>query len=131
MGGWLYANPTCFLIGEFASYLRLDNGSRMSCEVHVRFCEGLGVRLHRATHPYMPLARGQDRVAPGRGVAARGDSVPARLGDLQHRPRQPVHRGTAQPWDAVEPWAAKRAGRSARLYFDAVYYRRQIGKLAA
>jgi putative transposase len=25
----------------------------MSCEVHVRFCEGLGVRFPRATHPYV------------------------------------------------------------------------------
>ena len=31
------------------SYLRLDNKSRMSREVHVRFCEGLGVRPPRAT----------------------------------------------------------------------------------
>ncbi len=31
-----------------ASPPRLDNGSRMSREVHVRFCEGLGVRLPRA-----------------------------------------------------------------------------------
>ena len=29
--------------------LRLDNKSRMSREVHVRFCEGLGVRFPRAT----------------------------------------------------------------------------------
>jgi putative transposase len=30
----------------------------MSCEVHVRFCEGLGVRLPRATHPYIPMRTG-------------------------------------------------------------------------
>lgn len=32
---------------------RLNNGSRMSREVHVRFCEGLGVKFPRPTHPYV------------------------------------------------------------------------------
>jgi hypothetical protein len=32
--------------------LWLNNGSRMSREVHVRFCEGLGVQLPRPTHPF-------------------------------------------------------------------------------
>ncbi len=27
-------------------------------ECHVRFCEGLAVRLRRSTHPYIPMARG-------------------------------------------------------------------------
>jgi hypothetical protein len=31
--------------------MRLDGGSRMSREVHVRFCESRGVRLPPATHP--------------------------------------------------------------------------------
>ena len=31
--------------------LRLDDGSRMSGDVHVRFCESLGVKFPRATHP--------------------------------------------------------------------------------
>jgi hypothetical protein len=30
---------------------RLPNGSRMNREVHVRFCEGLGVKLPWSTHP--------------------------------------------------------------------------------
>ncbi len=30
----------------------------MSREVHVRFCESLGVRFPRATHPYIPMRRG-------------------------------------------------------------------------
>lgn len=30
---------------------RLDAGSRMNREVPVRFCEGLGVKFPRATHP--------------------------------------------------------------------------------
>jgi putative transposase len=30
----------------------------MSREVHVRFCEGLKVKLLRRTHPYIPMARG-------------------------------------------------------------------------
>ena len=37
---------------------RLNNGSRMSREVHVRFCEGLGVKLPRPTHPYVPTDEG-------------------------------------------------------------------------
>jgi putative transposase len=30
----------------------------MSREVHVRFCEGLGVQSPRPTHPYIPMRRG-------------------------------------------------------------------------
>jgi len=30
---------------------KLDNGSRMSGDVHVRFCEGLGVKFLRSTLP--------------------------------------------------------------------------------
>ncbi len=30
---------------------RLNDGSRMSGDVHVRFCEGLGVKFPRATLP--------------------------------------------------------------------------------
>lgn len=37
---------------------RLDDGSRMSREAHVRFCEGLRVKLPRPTHPYIPMAKG-------------------------------------------------------------------------
>ena len=33
------------------SNLRLDDGSRMSGDVHVRFCESLGVKFPGATHP--------------------------------------------------------------------------------
>ena len=36
--------------------LRLDDGSRMSGDVHVRFCESLGVKFPRATHPLRVLA---------------------------------------------------------------------------
>ncbi len=45
-------------IGIWASYLRLDDGSRMSREVHVRFCEGLQVKFLWPTHPYIPMPRG-------------------------------------------------------------------------
>ena len=31
---------------------RLDNGSRMSGDVHVRFCKGLRVQFPRSTYPY-------------------------------------------------------------------------------
>ncbi len=39
-------------------YRRLDNGSRMSREAHVRFCEGPQVRFLRSTHPFIPMAKG-------------------------------------------------------------------------
>jgi hypothetical protein len=34
---------------------RLDTGSRMSGDVHVRFCERLGVKLPRPTYPKSPI----------------------------------------------------------------------------
>ena len=34
-----------------ARAFRLDDGSRMSGDVHVRFCESLGVKFPRATYP--------------------------------------------------------------------------------
>src|SRR5207344_538348 len=37
---------------------RKDDGSRMSREVHVRFCEGPKVKFLRPTHPYIPMACG-------------------------------------------------------------------------
>lgn len=37
---------------------RLNDGSRMSCEVHVRLCEGLGVKLPWSTHPHIPTRQG-------------------------------------------------------------------------
>ena len=30
----------------------------MNREVHVRFCEGLGVQFPRSTHPYIPMRQG-------------------------------------------------------------------------
>jgi transposase InsO family protein len=36
----------------------MDDGSRMSREVHVRFCEGPKVKSLRPTHPYIPMACG-------------------------------------------------------------------------
>jgi len=38
--------------------LRLNNGSRMSREIHVRFCEGLGVQFPRPTYRYIPMRKG-------------------------------------------------------------------------
>jgi len=43
------ARPDCSSIGSWAWGLRLNNGSRMSCEVHVRFCEGLAGKFRRST----------------------------------------------------------------------------------
>src|SRR5437879_4561346 len=46
--------------GEQAKALRLDDGSRMNREVHVRFCERRGVRFPPATHPiYAEWERGE------------------------------------------------------------------------
>ena len=36
----------------------MDDGSRMSREVHVRFCEGPKVKFLRPTHPYIGIATG-------------------------------------------------------------------------
>ncbi len=58
--------PLC--IGEWDVFLRLDDGSRMSREAQVRFCERLGVKLPRPTHPYIRTAQGwlylADRAGP-------------------------------------------------------------------
>ena len=42
-------------IGSWDVYPRLDDGSRMSREAHVRFCEGPWVKLPRSTHPYIKV----------------------------------------------------------------------------
>ena len=49
---------------ERAAGQRLDDGSRMSREVHVRFCEGLGVKFPRATllNVYVKSRRAAERV---------------------------------------------------------------------
>ena len=50
--GWaasLSESPTCSCCGHMGFAPRLDNKSRMSREIPVRFCEGLGVRFPRAT----------------------------------------------------------------------------------
>ncbi len=46
-------SPRCSLIGRLVRLSRLNDGSRMNGDVHVRFCEGLGVKFPRATHPAM------------------------------------------------------------------------------
>ena len=45
-------------IGRLDAYRMLDDGSRMSREAHVRFCEGPGVQLPRSTHPYVSTWQG-------------------------------------------------------------------------
>ena len=85
----------------------------MSREVHVRFCERLEVKSLRPTHPYIPMRRGflylvavmdwstrkvlSWRVSNTMDVEFCIEAVEEALarfgapGDLQHRPRQPVH----------------------------------------
>ena len=43
-------NPSFSPTGRWGFCRRLDDGSGMSREAHVPFCEGLGVRFPRATH---------------------------------------------------------------------------------
>ena len=40
------------------SVVAQGGGSRMSREVHVRFCERPKVKFLRPTHPYIPMAHG-------------------------------------------------------------------------
>src|SRR6185295_264134 len=47
--GWHAALPICSFCGRWGYDRRLDHKSRMGCELHVRFREGLGVKLPRAT----------------------------------------------------------------------------------
>jgi RNA-directed DNA polymerase len=44
-------NHNCLYTGSWEYCQRLDNRSRMSREVHVRFCEGLRVKFPRPTRP--------------------------------------------------------------------------------
>ncbi|WP_419605173.1 hypothetical protein, partial [Thiolapillus sp.] len=37
-------------------WLAANDGSRMTRECHVRFCEGLAVRFRRSTHPFLATA---------------------------------------------------------------------------
>jgi hypothetical protein len=48
--------PLC--IGHLGVSQRSDDGSRMSREAHVRFCEGLRVKLPRPTYPYVSTWQG-------------------------------------------------------------------------
>lgn len=49
---------TSSFIGRWDVCLRLDDGSRMSREAHVRFCEGPWVQSPRSTHPYIRTHEG-------------------------------------------------------------------------
>ena len=53
---------TCSCFGKSEFDLRLDNKSRMNREIHVRFCEGPGVRFPRATRLVI-LCRTADEAA--------------------------------------------------------------------
>ena len=58
--------------------LRLDDGSRMSGDVHVRFCEGLGVKLPGATHPWW----GNDDIGLRRKIIDEADATSGGLSGL-------------------------------------------------
>jgi putative transposase len=61
-------------------FRRLNNGSRMSREVHVRFCEGPGVKFPRSTHPYVPTDEGWLYVAGHKDLYA-GNIVGYAMGE--------------------------------------------------
>jgi hypothetical protein len=57
----LVVSPGCLPTGNsWAFDRRLDDGSRMSGDVHVRFCESAGVRFPRATHLIITFEREDD-----------------------------------------------------------------------
>src|ERR1700760_4226019 len=58
LGGWRTANRVPSYIGRWGSRRRPEDGSRMSREVHVRFCERLEAKFLWPTHPYIPMRRG-------------------------------------------------------------------------
>ena len=62
-------NPSFLPTGRWGFCRRLDDGSGMSREAHVPFCEGLGVRFPRATHLVVGF---QHRGEAERFVAERG-----------------------------------------------------------
>ena len=51
LGRSLRTSLRCLLMGHLDRLFRLNDGSRMNGDVHVRFCEGLGVKFPGATHP--------------------------------------------------------------------------------
>jgi hypothetical protein len=57
-GGSTPDSPTCSRIGRWCQ--RLDDRSRMSREVHVRFWEGVGVQFSRATQLFCRFGRPRD-----------------------------------------------------------------------
>src|SRR4051794_33993003 len=66
---------------EPALWPRPNNGSRMTRECHVRFCESAGVRSPRATHRFLPEGSAVGQAGEGRGrYPARDRKAPS--GDL-------------------------------------------------
>jgi hypothetical protein len=53
-GGWPNGSRASVCTGRWGYGLRLDERSRMSRAVHVRICEGAGVRFPRATRRIIP-----------------------------------------------------------------------------
>ena len=55
-GRWLATSPGCSRTGVSPGLSRLNDGSWVSGDVHAQFCEGLGVKLPGATHPWRAAA---------------------------------------------------------------------------
>src|SRR5215475_8286858 len=92
--------PVCSL--ALALWTRPNNGSRMTRECHVRFCESAGVRSPRATHLKLPdtlylailrsphahaVITGIDissaRAAPGVRLALAGTDLVGKIGNIK------------------------------------------------
>jgi RNA-directed DNA polymerase len=59
-GGWPHGSRASLGMGKWGYGLRLDARSRMSRKVHGRICEGVGVRLPRATRRIVGFAHRDD-----------------------------------------------------------------------
>ena len=77
--------------------LRLNDGSRMSGDVHVRICESLGVKFPRATHPNRLLSSYLDYYHPWRTHRSLDQDAPdgrwVRLAELDQIAEFPVVQG--------------------------------------
>ena len=100
--GWValpVVSPGCSPTGMNLECVRqLDDGSRMSGDVHVRFCERLGVRFLRATHRNGDV---RSRRAGERVMQA----LRHRFGKLRLHRHRGKERGGASSWDLQFRWA--------------------------
>ena len=87
--GWValpVGNPGCLPTGmNWGCVRQLDDGSRMSGDVHVRFCERLGVKVPRATHLEPLLVTYPSTVTSKCSVTGLSEKNPASLANWSLR----------------------------------------------